>query len=658
MFASLIRRLAGLAARSPGARDAALERARVHAEAGRLGDAEEALAALPARDRRDPDVLHAAGLLACMRGDPERALPLFADAVAQRPGVSLFHANFGEALRLAGRTAEAESALREATRLDPSNAAAWLNLAQLRAQRGRRGEAIEAARQAVALRPDDAQARMQLGWYLLSKSLAAEALEHLRRACQLDPALLEARFHGARAAAMACDWSWPQEQTIELLEYWAAHPGDRRTAALRPFTAYEVALDNRTRRLVAEHYARQVVERATRGQAPAAPSPAPGARLRVGYLSADIHNHPTMHLAAGLFELHDRSRVEVFLYSFGEDDGSEYRRRALAGVEHFVDVQEASARDIAARIRADGIHVLVDLKGFTYLARPDILAHRPAPVQASYLGYPGTMGSGLADYLVTDRVVTPPGSEPGYGEAFALVPGSYQVNDRKQPVAPTRPSRRECGLPGDALVLCCFNVLYKIDPTIFGAWMNILRALPRAVLWLLAKPEVAEENLRREAAARGVDPARLVFARFAPKPEHLARLANADLFLDTRFVNAHTSASDALRAGVPVLTCAGDSFPSRVAASLVQAAGLPELVVDSLEAYERLAIDLGRDAARLAALRARLQSGLATCPLFDTERTTRNLERAYALMWEVHAQGTGPLAFSVLEPWRNQIRSR
>jgi predicted O-linked N-acetylglucosamine transferase (SPINDLY family) len=356
-----------------------------------------------------------------------------------------------------------------------------------------------------------------------------------------------------------------------------------------------------------------------------------------------------MHLAAGLFEQHDRGRFEVFAYSLGEDDGSDYRRRVVSAVEHFTDVRECSPLEIGQRIRADGVQVLVDMKGFTLLARPEVLALRPAPVQVAFLGYPGTMGSGLADYIVTDRVVTPPGSECFFGEAFALLPGSYQVNDR-QPVAAKRPARAALGLPESALVLCCFNVPYKIEPGIFAVWMRILAALPNAVLWLLAKPESAAEALRREAAARGIDPRRLVFAHFAPKPEHLARLGCADLFLDTRYVNAHTGASDALWAGVPVVTCAGDSFPARVAASLLHACGLSDLVVDTLERYEALVIELGTEQARLAQLRERLTHARTHCALYDTARYTRNLERAFETMWQIARDGGAARAFSVLEP--------
>src|SRR6185436_5096521 len=229
-------------------------------------------------------------------------------------------------------------------------------------------------------------------------------------------------------------------------------------------------------------------------------------------------------------------------------------------IEHFADVEALAPQEIARRIAADGIDILVDMKGFTFLGRPEVLALRPAPVQVSFLGYPGTMGSGLVDYLVTDRVVTPPGSEAGYGESLALLPGSYQANDRRQAIA-AAPSRAECGLAGDALVLCAFNSLYKVEPGIFDAWMRVLRAAPHAVLWLQSGPPVAVANLRREAQARGIDPARLVFASHATKPLHLARLGLADLFLDTRYVNAHTGASDALWAGVPMVTLAGDAFP-------------------------------------------------------------------------------------------------
>lgn len=647
MLARMLKEMFGRAARDRSRCESALATARSEASAGNFGAAIAALEALAPRLRGTPRVVHAEGLIAFQRGDLARALRLLEEAAAQLPEDSLVLANLAAASCSAGRLGEAESALRRSLDIDPANALSWSSLAQVLLQRGRRGEAIDAAQRAEGLRPDDAQVQHILGMCLLAKSLPRDALVHLRRAIKLDAGQLGARFHAARAAALACDWSWPRSDTVALIEHWSRNPADPRTETFQPFLAYEVPVDAAVRLAVAQHYANRFLPETP---PPRRPPTAARGRLRVGYLSADFHNHPTMHLAAGLFEQHDRARFEVFAYSFGEDDGSAYRQRAHAAIEHFVDVRDEAPAQTAARIGRDGIQVLVDLKGFTYLARPGILGLRPAPVQAAYLGYPGTMGRGLVDYLVSDRIVTPPGCEAAYGECLALIPGSYQVNDSRQPVAPQAPTRTACGLPESALVLACFNVLYKIDARVFDAWTRILRALPDAVLWLLAKPEHAQESLRREARERGLDPARLVFAPFASKPEHLARLANADLCLDTLFVNGHTSASDALRAGVPVLTCAGDSFAARVAASLVHAADVGEMAVDTLEAYEQLAIALGRDRGRLRAVRARLRAGRASCALFDTQRTTRNLERAYALMWEIHVQGSAPCAFSVLSP--------
>jgi protein O-GlcNAc transferase len=615
---------------------------------GRLQEAEIALASLGAQHSDDPRAHLAAGLLAYRRSDYVHAIACLEAARRLAPDDASIAVNYGEALRAVGRLSQAEAVLREALARDPAQSTGWLNLAQLLLQRGRRSAACDAARQALRLVPDDPRAHLVLGCGLLSRSEAEDALVHLRRASALAPDLLAARFYGARAAALACDWSWPSGDAAALVELWARNPEHPQVAEFQPFLAYELPVTNALRRLVAEHYAKRIRARAT-ALPPVFRPRAAGERLRVGYLSADFHNHPTMHLAAGLFELHDHSRFELFVYSFGDDDGSEYRRRVVAAADHFVDVSADAPQQIAHRIRADGVQILVDMKGFTLLARPEILALRPAPVQVAFLGYPGTMGSGLADYIVTDRVVTPPGSEAFFGEAFALLPGSYQVNDRDQAIAAERPTRSSLGLPEVGLVLCCFNMPYKIEPGVFDAWMRILAAVPDAVLWVLAKPEFAATNLRREAEVRGIDSARLVFARFAPKPQHLARLACADLFLDTRYVNAHTGASDALWAGVPVVTCAGDSFPARVAASLLDACGLGELAVDSLERYEELVISLARDRKRLAGLRARLAHERLSCALFDTARYTRNLERAFDAMWQVHEQGGGARAFSVLE---------
>ncbi|HVR98073.1 MAG TPA: hypothetical protein VMW27_15755, partial [Thermoanaerobaculia bacterium] len=367
----------------------------------------------------------------------------------------------------------------------------------------------------------------------------------------------------------------------------------------------------------------------------------PGSRLRLGYLSSDFRDNALAHLTRRLYGLHDRARFEVAGYSLGRDDGSEYRRGIAADCDRFVDLAAASPAEAARRIRADGIDLLVDLTGFAAGSRPAILALRPAPVQVVYL-YPGTLGGVFTDYFLGDPVITPLEHQPFFGESLVLLPHCYQVNDHLQPIAARSFEREEQGLPPDAFVFCSFNNHWKIEPTIWDIWMRILTRVPGGVLWLQDMAPPARENLRCEAEARGVRADRLVFAPYLKKPEHLARCGLADLFLDTWICNAHTTASDALWSGVPVLTCPGDHLPARVAASLLHAAGLPELVVADLAAYEETAVRLAQDRAALAGLRARVAAARTSSPLYDTPRRVRDLERAFLAMWARYEKGEPP----------------
>ncbi len=365
-----------------------------------------------------------------------------------------------------------------------------------------------------------------------------------------------------------------------------------------------------------------------------------GGRLRIGYLSGDFHSHATAFLAAGLFERHDRSRFEIFAYSTGLDDGTPMRARLVQAFDRFVDVRGLHPVAIADAIRSDTIDILVDLKGHTEGALPLVLARRPAPIQVHYLGYPGTLAAGLVDFLIGDRFVTPPEHAADYAESIALLPDSYQINDRERPIGET-PPREALGLPADGIVFASFNQTYKINPDVFDAWMAILRAVPDSVLWLLARRDdhPAIGNLRREAQARGVDPARLVFAAHRPNPAYLALYRHADLFLDTWPYNAHTTASDALWAGCPVLTVLGETFAGRVGASLLNAVGLPELVTTSIEQYIAKAVALAGDPTTRARLRAHLAGPGRSSALFDTARTTSALESAYLRMAEQYREG-------------------
>jgi predicted O-linked N-acetylglucosamine transferase (SPINDLY family) len=373
-----------------------------------------------------------------------------------------------------------------------------------------------------------------------------------------------------------------------------------------------------------------------------------GGRIRIGYFSADYHGHATAHLVAGLLEAHDRERFEIFAFSFGPASGDEMRTRISAAVDRFIDVRDRSDQDVAQFSRSLGIDIAVDLKGFTSGARPDIFANRAAPVQVSYLGYPGTMGAGYIDYIIADRTVLPEDARRHYSEKVVYLPYSYQVNDDKREIADVAPSRAALGLPSDGFVFCCFNASYKIEPGTFRTWMRILQRIEGSVLWLFESNPAASASLRKEAEAAGVGGERLVFAEHLPQALHLARHRAADLFLDTRPCNAHTTASDALWAGLPVLTCAGESFASRVAASLLNAIGLPELVTTSPQHYEALAMELARDRGRLSGLREKLARNRLAEPLFDTARFTKHIESAYMQMDERHQADLPPDHFDVV----------
>jgi predicted O-linked N-acetylglucosamine transferase (SPINDLY family) len=363
-------------------------------------------------------------------------------------------------------------------------------------------------------------------------------------------------------------------------------------------------------------------------------------RLRIGYLSADLHSHATAFLAAGLFEAHDRTRFEIIAYSTGPDDRSTMRARVVRAFDRFVDLRDRHPMQVAEIIRHDGIDILVDLKGHTQDATPIVLARRPAPIQVHYLGYPGTLEGGLVDYLVGDAIVTPEEHRADYAEAIVQLPDSYQINDRNRPIG-AAPPREALGLPATGVVFASFNQTYKINPDVFDAWMLILRAVPDSVLWLLAKTdnEPAIGNLRREAQARGVDGSRIVFARHRPNADYLALYRHADLFLDTWPYNAHTTASDALWAGCPLLAVRGTTFAGLVAASLLHAVGLPQLVMASVADYVARAIELAQDDEGRAALRAHLAGPGRASALFDTARTTRALENAYETMAAQHRKG-------------------
>ncbi len=502
---------------------------------------------------------------------------------------------------------------------------------------GRYQEAIETFMAAAQRVPHLAAAHVGMANAFERLGMPQAASECFRTGVALQPANVELRSAAVHSAMLACRWDSLAEDIRELRRAAAeggGHPVPFQHLAMPDIPAREL-------RASAAAFAARNTGHVRPLPAQSARRKAAGERLRIGYLSGDFHDHATSRLLVEVLERHDRTRFEVFLYSYGPDDGSAMRQRVERSSEHFVELREVSQRASAERIRADRIDILVDLKGYTFGCRVETLAYRPAPVQVNYLGFPGSLGATFYDYIVGDPVVTPLDLADDFSERIAQLPHSYQPNDRSRPLPPA-PQRSECGLPEQGFVFCCFNNTYKITPRMFDLWCRLLNRVPGSVLWLLEANLQAKSNLLREAGARGIGPERIVFAPSLPQPAHLARLQLADLVLDTLPYNAHTTASDALWVGVPVVTCPGETFASRVAASLLAAAGLSETTVATLQDYESLAVALARDAARYRALRARLREARASCALFDADRYARDLEALLTRMHEA-AQVGAPL---------------
>ncbi len=609
-------------------------------------------------------------------GNAERRLGRFKDALQSyqraltlRPDNAETHNNHGNALRDLGRFDDALQSYSRALELKPDFAEAWSNRGNALKQLRRLEQALSDYDRALRLKPEYADAYSNRGLVLWDLQRHDEAMSSYQRAVELRPDLAEAHLNRGDALAHLRRYeeaSGCYERALELKP-----DGDRLYGPLL-YTKMKLAawasLDSQVTRMldavqrgrivaspfhllsVTDSLAlqRQAAETWVRESCPAAevlPVVAQGTRhdrVRLGYYSADFYEHATAYLAAELFELHDRDRFEVVAFSFGPDAQDEMHKRLLRAFDRFEDVRARSDREVAQLSRELEIDIGVDLKGCTAEARAGIFACRAAPVQVGYLGYAGTMGAPYLDYIIADPTVIPPESRRHYAEKVVYLPHSYQVNDRKRRIDGRTFTRAELGLPADGFVFCCFNNTCKITPQTFDGWMRILKQVPGSALWLLTDSETAGANLRREAQARGVRAERLVFAPPWPLAEHLARLRAADLLLDTLPYNAHTTASDALWAGLPVLTLMGESFAARVAASLLNAIGLPELITTTQAQYEASAVELAADPARLAATREKLGRNRLAAPLFDTPSFARHLEVAYIEMYERSQAGLPP----------------
>lgn len=649
---------------------------------GRRGNATEALrllkSAASARPE-DPGILMNLGATASAAGRLDDAKAAFRKAARTRPGWAEPMNQLGIALRAAGRLEdaveayraaadadathagalgdlavtltdlgrldEAEAAATEAIRRHPGHFGAWNTLAVLRVERGDREGAVAAYRKALAAAPEFTEGYFNLGTALEGLGRVEESIAALERAVALKPDYARAVAHLATQYGHACRWA-PLPDLVARVRAAVA----RDEPAIPPFSlfAWETTRDEQL--ACARVRAREVAERATRragGRKFAHKRKKHNGPITVGYLSGDLRDHPVAHHLVGILEHHDRQSVTVRVYGHGPGAGSPMRARIEQAADAFTDVDALSPREAARRIHADGVDILVDLGGYTQGGRPDVVALRPAPLQAAYLGYPGTTGADWIDYLIADRVTAPPEHQAGYAERLALLPPSYLLYDPGRAPAPEAPDRAACGLPATGPVLCCFNHAYKITPEVFSAWMGLLAAVPDAVLWLRGAP-AAEAQLKAEAKKAGIDPARLVFAARVDDPaDYLARVGLADLFLDTHPYNAHATAADALRAGVPVVTRSGETFASRVGGGLLAAVGLDDLTTRSPADYEALALRLLREPEALRAVRDRL-AGAADARLFDPGRFVPDLEGLYEAMWARHAAGRKP---ATLDPY-------
>lgn len=566
----------------------------------------------------------------------DEALASYDRAIAIKPDYAEAYCNRGNVLKELKRLDEAMADFDRALALKRDYADAYSNRGNALNDLKRLDEALDNCNRAIALMPDFAEAYCNRGNTLLALKRYDEAFASYDKAIAIKPDLPYAVGSWLHTKMLCCNW-----QDLDLAFGRITEAVKLGEKASSPFSLLPIPSDPAQQ----QHCARTYI----RDKYPASATPLWRGerhrhdRIRIGYFSADFRDHPVAHLIVQLLERHDRAKFEIIGFSFGPPASDAWRQRLQQSVDRFFDLGYQTDQQIAGLAREQEIDIAIDLNGHTQDARTGVFALRPAPVQVNYLGYPGTLGADYIDYIIADPMLVPPEHQAYYDEKIVYLPDSYQVNDSTKLISDRPFSRAERGLPENAFVFCSFNNSYKITPDLFAVWMRLLHAVEGSVLWLSQGTPAAAANLRHEADKRGISPERLVFApRVESLADHLARHRQADLFLDTFYYNAHTTASDALWAGLPVLTCLGETFAGRVAASLLNAVGLPEMITRTPAEYESLALELATRPERLAAIRQKLAENRTTQPLFDTARFTRNIEQAYLIMHQRSQAGLSP----------------
>lgn len=612
-------------------------------------------------DSKNLPALHVLGLIKASQKKYKDAAELLSKAVKLEPNEPSIRYNLAKALMDSGALLKSIPHHKKVIELAPNNPEAWLNFGKALSGLNSHEEALSAYERALTIYPAYADALVNKGATLKDLKRYKEAVICAEHALRINPNLAEAWVnkgialkefkqyedvitHYERAISLKPEIEWLSGELLHTkmkICMWTDFEASLDSLvnkialsqkATNPFPLLALKDDAALQGRCAEIYSQE--------KYPFNSSLGPiirrneNEKIRLGYFSADFYNHATGYLMAELFELHDKGKFELYGFSFGPICNDEMHQRLKKSFHQFIEVGEKTDSDIAQLSRDLKIDIAIDLKGFTHDSRAGIFAYRAAPIQVNYLGYPGTIGADHFDYIFADRTLIPAKLQHAYSEKIVYLPNSYQPNDRKREISVKQFTRQELGLPEDAFVFCCFNNNYKILPSIFNAWMRILIAVEGSVLWLFKDSNLAAENLKREAEKRGVDSSRLIFAEHLVLSEHLARHKKADLFLDTHPCNAHTTASDALWAGLPLITLAGESFASRVAASLLHSINMPELVTTSLAEYELLAIDLAKNSHKLGDIRKKLDLNQAVTPLFDTPLYAKNIEAAYEQIME------------------------
>ncbi|MBA2124970.1 hypothetical protein DLM45_01850 [Hyphomicrobium methylovorum] len=633
-----------LAADPANAEAKKLER-RILAMTGSIEDAESSLAADSTSAADLASALNDLGTTLRVAFRHEEAIEVYGRASFADPSSPEPLFNMALAFEALGRREEALASYQAGLAIDPNRADAYTNVGNLLRSMNLHDGAIQALEHAISLDPASATAHYNLAVTLKVRSRYDESRAAFAKSVELAPNSVGNRFELINLRRTLCDWDGLDADERASLSLFRAG-----SAAIAPFQLIAGAASRADQLEAARRYSKLfAVPDAVRFSDYSNTLGAGGRPLRIGWLSSDFFEHATAMLLVEVLESLDRTRFENIAYCYSNEDGSALRRRTLAAFDKHVPIHGLTDRSAARAIHGDGVDILIDLKGYTRDARTEILAYRPAPLQVNYLGYPATMGADFIDYILADETVAPMAHQDGYSERIVHLPNCYQPNDRRREIAETPMTRADFGLPDGAFVFCSFNNSYKLNPTMFDIWMTLLKSVPGSVLWLLVPTDSCHENLRREASRRGVDPSRLVFAKRLPTAEHLARHRLADLFLDVVPCNAHTTTSDALWAGLPVLTITGETFSGRVAGSLLRVMGLPELVTANLKDYSAMALALAQNPEMLTGIRERLSAARETAPLYDTARYTRNLESAFETMANLMRAGEPPKPFTVSE---------